>query len=91
MVNIYGITMVYLRSFSRFGGKHLLEPTGKHMHFRHFTPCCDALWNRYPLTEHLINSNDRKYYTFAQVSSEPKPSGWKHKDNLQCHIKKEPN
>jgi len=34
-----------------------------------------------------INGRGRKYYTF-QVSQEPKPGMWKHKDNLQCHIKR---
>lgn len=42
-----------------------------------------------PTTKPLINGNDRKHYAFpSQVSLEPKLSEWKHKDNLQCHIKR---
>lgn len=41
------------------------------------------------MSKQLINGNDRKHYAFSsQVSLEPKLSGWKHKDNLQCHIKR---
>lgn len=40
------------------------------------------------MTKQLINGN-RKHYAFSsQVLLEPKLSGWKHKDNLQCHIKR---